>query len=121
MSQQISENAQDEPLLTLSELAGFIKQTTGIPFGPSTMEKLCSPAINDGPKPITYIGKRPLFARDEVIRWAKARLSAKPKASAHNWPEKERERFEQRNADKRAAKAAAKAAKPRSSKKAVRS
>ena len=88
MSQQISEHAEDEPLLTLGELAGFIKQMTGIPFGCSTIEKLCSPAINDGPKPVTYIGKRPLFKPADVVAWARARLSATPKASAHNWPDK---------------------------------
>jgi hypothetical protein len=84
----LSEHAQDEPFLTLGELAEYIKRVTGIRFGPSTMEKLCSPAINDGPKPACYIGKRPLFKPADVVAWARARLSAKPKASAHNWPDK---------------------------------
>jgi hypothetical protein len=85
---QETDPGSSEPLLTLGEIAPFIKETTGIPIGVSTVEKLASPAINDGPKPACYIGKRPLFARDEVARWAKARLSASPKRSAHNWPDR---------------------------------
>jgi len=81
-------NDLSEPLLTLGEIAPFIKQTTGIPFGLSTIEKLCSPAISDGPKPACYVGKRPLYERGEVLRWARTRLSARPKPSAHNWPDK---------------------------------
>ena len=85
MTQQIDPS---EPLLTLGEIAPFIKHTMGIPFGLSTIEKLCSPAISDGPKPAFYVGKRPLFRPADVVAWAKARLSEKPRSSAHNWPTK---------------------------------
>jgi hypothetical protein len=78
-----------EPLLTQKQIAPFIRETTGIPVGDSTIVKLCSPAIGDGPRVATWFGRRPLYARTEVIRWARARRSAAPRSSAHNLPPKQ--------------------------------
>jgi hypothetical protein len=108
-----------EPLLTLGEIAPFIKAQTGIPFGFNTIKKVVSPSIATGPKPAAYLGKRPLFRPSDVLSWARSHLSTRPRPTAIEWPAKERERFEQRNAEKRAAKAAekpAKAAEPKAAK-----
>jgi len=101
MPQEIDPGSS-EPLLTLGEIAPFIKQTTGIPFGQSTVEKLCSPAISDGPKPAFYVGKRPLFRPADVVAWARTRLSEEPRPSAHSWPAKVLEQQEDRKVKRRA-------------------
>jgi hypothetical protein len=109
----IDGSKHDEPLLTQQELAPFIRAETGIPLSHSTITKLCSPAIGDGPAVATWFGRRPLYARDAVLAWARARLSAERCRTAHNWPEKVLERQEERKATRRAKAAKPKAGKPR--------
>src|SRR5262245_28822468 len=79
----------DAPLLTQRELAPFIRAQTGIPLTQSTITKLCSPAIGDGPPAATWYGRRPLYARDAVLAWAKTRLSPERRSTPHDpekWP-----------------------------------
>jgi hypothetical protein len=83
MSSQQIEPGSPEPFLTQREIAKFVREATGIPIGDSTILKLCSPAIGGGPQPSTYFGRRPLYAPSEVLRWAKASLSPKPRPTAH--------------------------------------
>jgi hypothetical protein len=83
MSSQQIDTGSAEPFLTQREIAKFVREATGIPIGDSTVLKLCSPAIGGGPQPSTYFGRRPLYERSEVLRWAMASLSSKPRPTAH--------------------------------------
>src|SRR5215510_10193613 len=83
MSSQQTDTGSPEPFLTQREIAKFVREATGIPIGDSTVVKLCSPAIGGGPQPSIYFGRRPLYDRAEVLRWAKARLSTEPRPTAH--------------------------------------
>jgi hypothetical protein len=82
------QNDPSEPLLTQGQIPSFVTEMTGIPIGVSTVKKLCAPSIGDGPRPAAWFGKRPLYERAEVLRWAKARLTATPRPTPHNWPDK---------------------------------
>jgi hypothetical protein len=82
------QNDPSEPLLTQGQIPSFVTEVTGIPIGVSTVKKLCAPSIGDGPRPAAWFGKRPLYERAEVLRWAKARLTATPRPTPHNWPAK---------------------------------
>ena len=84
-SQQTDVGSQ-EPLLLQKEIAPFIRRMTGIPIGDSTIPKVCAPSVNDGPPVAAWLGRRPLYERAAVIRWAKERLSPAPRPSAHNLP-----------------------------------
>ena|SRR5262252_1645744 len=88
MSESQTDAGSPEPFLLMKEIGPFIRQQTGIPVSTSTVQKACSPAIGDGPKPAAWFGRRPLYARADVLAWAQARLSAEPRRSAHNLPPK---------------------------------
>jgi hypothetical protein len=59
--------------LTQKEIGPFLREH-GYPYGDSTIEKLCSPAINQGLPIAAYQGRRPLRTPDKVIAWAEGRL-----------------------------------------------
>jgi hypothetical protein len=67
--------------LTQTEIGPFLRER-GFPYGNSTINKLCSPAINQGPPIDAYLGKRPLRTPEKVIEWAEARLRQVPDTAA---------------------------------------
>lgn len=69
------QNPSNKHRLTLRQLAAELRDH-GIPIGDSTLAKLCSPAINEGPPVACYWGKRPLYDFDQALLWAEARLSS---------------------------------------------
>jgi hypothetical protein len=60
--------------ITHKEIATVVREETGIPVGKSTVAKKCSPAIGGGPPVAAWIGRCPLYKRDDVIAWAKSLL-----------------------------------------------
>lgn len=102
------ESRPDAPLLTQRELAAFIRAQTGIPLTHSTIQKLCSPAIGDGPPTAMWYGRRPLYEREAVLAWAKTRLSPERRATPHDpnkWPAFNAAATERKAARKRSSKA----------------
>jgi hypothetical protein len=61
------------PRLTRKQLAEFLT-ANGYPISYSTLEKLCSPAINEGPEPIGLWGRSPLYDPENSLAWAESRL-----------------------------------------------
>jgi hypothetical protein len=59
--------------LVQTEIAAFLRER-GYPYGNSTIQKYCSPAINEGPPIAVWQGKRPLRTPEDVIAWAESRL-----------------------------------------------
>jgi hypothetical protein len=45
----------------------------GYPIGKSTLDKLCMPAVNEGPPVAAWWGRRPLYDPDEALAWAEKR------------------------------------------------
>jgi hypothetical protein len=43
-------------------------------YGRSTFDKLCSPAVNQGPQPDGWCGARALYDPQVAVEWAEARL-----------------------------------------------
>src|SRR5215471_3525874 len=73
--------------LTREQVAVYLSMS-GFPITLSTLEKLCAPAIGDGPPVEMWWGRRPLYSPEQCLAWARARLSPTPKATPHNWPGK---------------------------------
>jgi hypothetical protein len=63
--------------LTQTEIGAFLR-ARGYPYGDSTIQKYCSPAINEGPRIAVWQGKRPLRTPEDVIAWAESRLRPAP-------------------------------------------
>jgi hypothetical protein len=61
-------------LATRDELRAIIKDATGIEFSRGTLDQLCSPSRNEGPRVAGWLGRRPLYSVSEGIAWARARL-----------------------------------------------
>ena len=59
--------------LTQKEIGPFLRER-GIPMGDSTVDKLCSPAIGQGPRISAWLGRRPLRTPEDVLAWAESRL-----------------------------------------------
>lgn len=55
----------------------------GIPISESTLEKVCSPAVNQGPPVACYWGSRPLYDLDEALPWAEGLLRPSPSTSTN--------------------------------------
>jgi hypothetical protein len=72
-----------KPLQTRRQLAGHLREK-GYPIGNSTLDKLCSPLINEGPPIAAWWGRRPLYDPDVGVEWAEARL--RPATSANAFP-----------------------------------
>jgi hypothetical protein len=58
--------------MTRAQVCAHIR-AHGYPIGRSTMDKLCAPAINDGPPVAAWWGRRPLDDPDEALVWAEKR------------------------------------------------
>jgi hypothetical protein len=67
----------DEPLLTRDQAYELLRKH-GYPLGRSTLDKMCSPCVNQGP-PVTAWwpgrgGDRPLYRPRDVLAWAQTLL-----------------------------------------------
>jgi hypothetical protein len=63
--------------LTVRQLGPFLRGH-GFPIGNDTIKKMTLPSRNSGPPHVGFWGQRKLFAPDEVLVWAKARLTSVP-------------------------------------------
>ena len=63
--------------LTREQVAEFLCEH-GIPIGKSTVRKLCSPSIGEGPTVAAWWGKRALHRPYDVLAWARSRLADRP-------------------------------------------
>jgi hypothetical protein len=62
--------------LTRDQLFELLR-SHGFPIGRSTLDKLCAPAVNEGPRPIAFWPghpPRPLYDAASGLQWARARL-----------------------------------------------
>jgi hypothetical protein len=62
-------------LLTREELRKAILDEKGGRLGTSTFNKLCSPAIGQGPPVARWSGKYPLYHLEPGLAWYEGRLS----------------------------------------------
>jgi hypothetical protein len=60
-------------MLTRRKAAAFLKEH-GYPISYSTLTKLCSPAIDQGPKTCGRFGRDCLYLPSELLDWARSRL-----------------------------------------------
>ena len=66
----------EQPLLTRRQLVGYLNDN-GFPIGRGTLNRLCSPAYDDGPPVAGWWGNRPVYEPARAIEWARARLRPK--------------------------------------------
>jgi hypothetical protein len=57
---------------------GPVLRAVGYPISDATLDKLCSPAVGQGPPVAGWWGRRPLYELDTAITWAELRLSHIP-------------------------------------------
>ena len=74
-----------ELLVGYRRMAEFASED-GVPTSHSTMQKVCSPAINTGPELIGYYGQRPASTKGAIRRWNKSRLSPN-RPPSNRWPQ----------------------------------
>jgi hypothetical protein len=72
-------DATDKHWLTRGQLAEALRDR-GFPIGDSTLDKLCAPSCNQGPRAVGYYGRRPLYDLAEALQWAQGRI--RPAAAA---------------------------------------
>jgi hypothetical protein len=75
-------------LMTREQLRLFLCEQ-GFPLGKSTLDKLCSPAFNEGPPVAAWWGKRSLHNPEDGLAWAKSRLSQGRGSLSHAFDNKE--------------------------------
>ncbi len=63
----------NETPLTRRQAAEFLTDN-GFPTAYSTLEKLCSPAINKGPESFGAYGRKTLYLPSALLAWARARV-----------------------------------------------
>jgi hypothetical protein len=66
----------EQPLLTRRQLVPFLNEN-GFPIGRGTINRLCSPAYNDGPPIEAWWGNRSLYHPARALEWARARMRPK--------------------------------------------
>ena len=66
--------------LTRREAAEFLTEELGLPVAPASLAKMAS-VSSDGP-PYRKFRRRVIYERDELIEWAKARLSGPRRSSS---------------------------------------
>jgi hypothetical protein len=60
-----------DALLTRHKAAEYVRDDLGRPLSFSTLTKLC--ALGEGPPVAEYWGRRPLYSREDLRRWAETR------------------------------------------------
>jgi hypothetical protein len=61
-----------DKLMTRKLALQFVNEVLGVPMGSSTFSKICAPAINEGPTPDCWFGKRPLYSEQTLREWAQS-------------------------------------------------
>ena len=80
------------PKLTRQMLGPFLREH-GYPIGDSTVEKVCAPAVGEGPEVACYWGNRALYEQATVLQWAESQLRMTPKKTAKVRAEEDRQRL----------------------------
>jgi hypothetical protein len=70
----MDENTQEKLIAGHRLLADFLTNELGCKTSTSTVTKICSPAINEGPPVEGYWGRSPLFLPSRVRQWARSRM-----------------------------------------------
>jgi hypothetical protein len=78
--------------LTRPKLSAFLNEN-GFPIGKSTIDKLCSPAIDEGPSIDGFLGNRALYDPEVVLAWAESRLSPQRRTPRRCTPYRNAARF----------------------------
>ena len=61
------------PRMTRKQLGAFLRER-GYPVSVSVLNKLCAPAVDDGPPVAGWWGDRPLYDPQAAIEWAERRV-----------------------------------------------
>jgi len=69
-------DGEEKEFLFQKDIGPFLR-ALGYAYSTSQINRLCSPAVNEGPPIARWHGPRPLRTPDDVIAWAKNRLQAK--------------------------------------------
>ena len=72
--------------LTQKQIGPFLREH-GFPYGASTIDKLCSPAVGQGPPISAWQGRRPLRTPENVLAWAESRLGEGGRRNARSQPQ----------------------------------
>ena len=67
---------EEKEFLFQQDIGPFLR-ALGYAYGNSEINRLCSPAANEGPPIALWHGPRPLRTPDAVIAWAEQRLQAR--------------------------------------------
>src|SRR5215475_14461372 len=66
-------NGEEKAFLLQQDIGPFLR-ALGYAYSTSEINRLCSPAVNEGPPIALRLGGRPLRTPDDVIVWAEKRL-----------------------------------------------
>lgn len=69
-------DGEEKEFLLQQDIGPFLR-ALGYAYGASEINRLCSPAVNEGPPIALRFGSRALRTPDDVTAWAKARLKAR--------------------------------------------
>jgi hypothetical protein len=69
--------AQSSPLMTRERLQQELARL-GYPITMSYLNKICAPLVNEGPQPVKYWNRRPLYDLAQAIEWAEAKSRRAP-------------------------------------------
>jgi hypothetical protein len=69
-------NCEEKEFLFQQDIGPFLR-ALGYAYSTSEINRLCSPAVNEGPPVTLWHGPRPLRTPDDVIAWAESRLRAR--------------------------------------------
>lgn len=64
--------ARSPPLMTRGRLQEKLAEL-GYPISLSYLNKICAPLVNEGPQPVKYWNRRPLYDLDQAIAWAEGK------------------------------------------------
>jgi hypothetical protein len=74
-----------KPRMTRKQLGAHLRKN-GYPISDSVLNKICAPAVGDGPPIDSWWGARPLYDPDQGLVWAESRLrrssSSRPQEAA---------------------------------------
>jgi hypothetical protein len=69
-------DGEEKEFLFQQQIGPFLR-ALGFAYSTSEINRLCSPAVNEGPPIALWHGPRPLRTPDAVIAWAEKRLRAR--------------------------------------------
>jgi hypothetical protein len=69
--------------MTRKQLGAFLRER-GYPVSDSVLNKLCAPAVNDGPPVAGWWGHRPLYDPEDASEWAERRVRPSRRNSTKN-------------------------------------